>query len=97
VQQMNAEIKQACLAEDWDTAIQLAGDAADLAETVLRDVVNLARTVGRRSDARVAQVRGVSASAVTHRFGPRRDLLREAMTTAWEASRQEWDAEQNDT
>lgn len=90
MQHMTGEAHRAALAGDWEAAIRQMDTAAAEAERSLRDLVNLARTVGGLSDAQIGQIRGTSPSAVTQRFGARSRLLREAMTAEWEAAQREW-------
>jgi hypothetical protein len=90
VQHMTDEAHHAALAGDWETAIRQMDAAFSEAERSLKDLVNLARTVGGLSDAQVGTIRGTSASAVTQRFGARSRLLQQAMTAEWEAAQQEW-------
>lgn len=94
VQHMTGQAHRAALAGDWETAIQQMDAAAAEAERSLRDIVNLARTIGGLTDAQVGQIRGTSASAVTQRFGARSGLLRQAMASEWEAAQREWRGEQ---
>ena len=96
MQHMTHEAHRAALAGDWVKAIKLMDAAADQVEKSRKDVVNLARTIGGLSDAQVAEIRGVTASAVTQKFGARAGLLRDRMATEWEAARAEWSAEQQD-
>lgn len=93
VQKTTDDAHQAALRGDWKTAIQQMDEAFAEAEKALREVVNLARTVGGLSDAQVGQIRKTSASAVTQRFGARSGLLREAMQAQWEAARRENDGQ----
>ncbi len=90
MQQMEGEAFEAAIAEDWRTAILVSGQAADEADKAHRELVNLARTVGGLSDQAVADIRGTSPQAVTQRYGARSRLLRDAMTTGWQAAQAEW-------
>lgn len=94
MQHMTGEAHRAALAGEWEQAIHQMDAAFAEAERSLKDLVNLARTVGGLSDARIGQIRGTSASAVTQRFGARSGLLRQAMTAEWEAAQREWRAEE---
>lgn len=93
---MTREAHLAALANDWVRAIRLMDAAAEQVERARKDVVNLARTIGGLSDAQVAEVRGVTASAVTQKFGARAGLLRDRMAAEWEAAQVEWAAEERD-
>jgi hypothetical protein len=89
---MTDEAHRAALAGEWEVAIQRMDAAYEEAEQALKNIVNLARTVGGLSDAQVGQIRGgKSASSVTQRFGARSGLLRQAMEAEWEAARREWE------
>lgn len=92
MQRMTDEVAEAALSGDWATAVTIYGKIADEVQDTFRDLVNLARTVGGMSDAEVARLRGVSASAVTQRFGARSRLLQERMAADWEAAIAEWRA-----
>lgn len=97
MQQLPPEVRDAVLAQDWQKAITLAEEGAAAWAVIVADVVNLARTVGEKSDADVARMRGTSASAVNQRFGPRATLLRQMMREEWERAAQEnRGAEQSD-
>jgi hypothetical protein len=87
---MTGDAHRAALDGDWETAIRQIDAAAAAAEKSLREIVNLARTIGGLSDAQVGAIRSTSPSAVTQKFGARSGLLREAMQKQWEVAQTEW-------